>query len=177
MSEILTNAREHRADAIRRAIAHELSAEHHRRRGVQLGAAPTVTSAIVGSAVFVAVTQTLGLSGSETLSVPTTALARTAYVLFALLSVLAAVLTGLQTFLRHPEQSAKHLSTSADYARVRGVLDAFLARYEDVELIGVARDSAASELQDITKDKENVRRGSIPLAPKALRDADAYLAK
>ena len=73
MNETLTNARANRSDAGRRAVAHELSAEYHRHRGVQFGVAATVVSAIVGSAVFVTLTRTIGLDGGETISFPSEA--------------------------------------------------------------------------------------------------------
>ena len=53
MNGILKDASDRRSEAHRRAVAHEVSANAHRRQGVRLGVASTTLSAIVGSAIFI----------------------------------------------------------------------------------------------------------------------------
>ncbi|HEX6284116.1 MAG TPA: SLATT domain-containing protein, partial [Pyrinomonadaceae bacterium] len=166
---------EKRNDARRRSIAHELSGEYHRHRGVQFGIAATTVSAIVGSAVFVALARTIGLNGSETISFPSGGWGRVALVAFGFLSILAPVLVGLQTYLNHPGQAAKHIVSSADYYRLRDRLDTFLSRYDGVALDDAKRQAAEKELEEISKEMTAVRKDSIPLTDKAFENADARL--
>ena len=175
MNEILTKAAEYREQAARGAVAHELSAEYHRHRGVQFGVAATTLSAVVGSTIFVTVITKLGLDGNSTISVPSEGWTRIAFIGFGCLSILAPVVTGLQTYLNHPGEAEKHKASSADYYRLQRDLDSLLARYRGGNLTGTKREDALKELDDISKDMEATQKNSITLTAKAYKDADAQL--
>src|SRR5215203_1305199 len=175
MNDTLTNARAKRDDTRRRSVAHELSAEHHRHRGVQLGVAATAVSTIVGSAVFIALTRTIGLDGSETISLPAGGWTRVALVAFGFLSILAPVLVGLQTYLNHPGQAAKHIVSSAEYYRLTDRLDTFLSRYDAVELADEKREDARKEFEEISAAVTAVRKDSLSLTDQAYEHADKRL--
>src|SRR4051794_35100898 len=113
MKDIREKAEKYWVLAAMRAVAHENSAEWHRGRGVRLGVIATGLSAVVGSAVFVAVAKQLG--PGEGTSLPTGALAGLFfYFVLGLLLVSAPVLTGIHTYLNHPQQAERHKASSAD---------------------------------------------------------------
>ena len=55
-------------------------------------------------------------------------------------------------------------------------LDAFIVRYEAVNLAGKEREDALKELDGISEARAKIRKGSIPLTPHAYKDADAQIA-
>jgi len=176
MSDILKDADDYRKQAHMRAVAHELSAEYHRHRGVQIGAIAKVISAIVGSTVFVIVITRLGLDGKGTISVPSQGWAWLAYIGFALLSILAPVLTGLETYLNDPKQAEQHMDTSADYYHLRQRFGSFISRYEGANLMDANREDARKELDDIYNDMSENQKKSISLTADAKKDAAAQIA-
>ena len=163
MSEILLNAKVDRLEAQLRAVAHERSAEWHRKMGVRLGIATTIVSAIVGSAVFVTVTTQLGISGKGTLSIPQDFLARGLFYIVLGLSILSPILAGLQTYLNEPGQAAKHTSSAAEYSHVKQRFDDFIGRYEAPNLDGKEREEAIKEKAAISDTMEKVKKDAIPL--------------
>jgi hypothetical protein len=177
MDKIVEEATNDRSDAMRRAVAHELAAEHHRRRGVQFGVAATLASSIVGSAIVVKITTTLVQAGGGTILAHPEGWTRLAYVAVGLLSILAPVLTGLQAFLRHPEQAAKHASSSAEYDRLCRLLTAFIGRYSGGELTETKRENALKEWQELSDARERILKDAITLTSHAYQKADAQLTK
>jgi hypothetical protein len=173
MNDILTKAKEYRKLVATRAIAHEKSAEWHYHWGVRLGLAATVLSAAVGSAIFVAVTKQLGLAGQGSIPFPTGGWAWLIYFVFGLLLIAAPVLTGVQTYLNHPEQAARHKASWAGYYRQQQRLDLFLLRYADVNSAATKRDEALKELEDITKEIGTVSDNSLMLTEEAYAVAAA----
>jgi hypothetical protein len=177
MKKIIEDATNDRYDAKRRAIGHEFAANHHRRRGVQFGIAATVVSSIVGSAIVAKISTTLTEVGGGTILAHPEGWTRLAYVAVGLLSILAPVLTGLQAFLRHPEQTAKHTSSSAEYDRLSKRLAAFIDRYGGRELSETEGENGLKEWQEISNDKERILKDAIALTPRALQKADTELTK
>jgi hypothetical protein len=175
MNDILKNATIYRNQVAKRAVAHELSAEYHRHRGVQIGVAATVVSTIVGSVIFVTIFTKLGLDGKGTIAVPSQGWAWFAYIGFGLSSVLAPVLTGLQAYLNHPGQAEKHTASRASYDHVKRRLDSFLGRYESANFTDQKRDEALKELDGISKDMGEIDKNSIPLTGRAKKSADEQI--
>jgi len=175
MNNILKNANDRRKRVNRRAIAHELSAEFHRHRGVQIGILATVISAIVGSTVFVTLITRIGLDGKGTISVPSKGWGWLAYVGFAFLSVLAPVLIGLQTFLNHPGEAEKHTISSAEYYHLLDRLDSLISLYPGEQLTGTQIEAAEKEMADISNEIEKTHKKSIQLTKRAIRDADTQI--
>lgn len=93
--------------------AHFQAAEVYEKRNLLLGIPVVVLSAITGTAVFTA--------GGDTVL-----LARVAV---GLCSVAAAVLAGLQTFLRYSELALKHKAAAIKYGALRRELEEALATY------------------------------------------------
>jgi hypothetical protein len=176
MNDLVKNAIDDRKRVYRKAVAHELSAENHRHRGVQIGGIATIVSAIVGSTVFFTIISQFGLDGKGTIAVPSKGLAWLAYIGFGLLSVLAPVLTGLQTFLNHPEQAQKHRDSYARYNGLKRRLDSFISKYEGAHLTDEKLAEALKEQGEISAGIEEEDAKGISLTPRAYKDADAQIA-
>jgi hypothetical protein len=147
----------------------------HRKWGVRLGAAATIVSAIVGSAIFLMAVTKFGLDGNHTLSIPREFLPLALFYSVIGLSVLSPVLSGLLTYLNEPEQVGKHTSSWADHSHVKDLCDA-LIRNLDV----MRREDANKKLEDIeeamarARDKETIRLTdrAINHAKERIKDAD-----
>lgn len=177
MRDIIERAKEYRDVVTTRAVAHEKSAEWHRHWGEVLGVVATALSAIVGSAIFVAVAQQLGLGGEGGISLPGGRWAWLGYFFFGLLLISAPVLTGIQTYLNHPEQAAKHKASWAGYSRIQQRLDLFLLRHAELDCAVPERSEALNELEAISKDIETVAESSLTLTDRAYADARKALSK
>jgi hypothetical protein len=171
MRDLLANAKQERENIRKRAIAHDRSAEHHRKRGVRLGVTSTIVSAIVGSAVFVAVMSQLGLSGKGAISLPSDGWARLLFLGVALLSILAPVLSGVNTVLNDPQEAGKHRTSSARYDGVQGRIVRFIAQYEDGDPVGTEREKALKEYEDIRKEVAAIKAEAPTLTDRAEKEA------
>jgi len=175
MNEILTKAEEYWVLVATRAIAHENSAEWHRHRGTVLGVAATVLSAVVSTAIFATVTSQVGLNKTGTITVPQGRWALLIYFVVGLLLILAPVLTGVQTYLKHPEQPDRHRISWAGYYRLQQRIDFFLLRYADVNAAATVREEALRDLGDISKEIEDQCRSGITLTRGAYDEAKEEL--
>lgn len=173
MNDILTKAKEYRELVATRAIAHEKSAEHHRARGVRIGILATVLSVLVGTGIFVAVTNQLGLDGQRGISLPKGWWPLIMYFVFGLLMILAPVFTGVNTYLNDPQQAEKHKISSDGYFLVQLHIDRFLLRYADVNSAAAKREEALKELEDISKEIGTVSDKSLTLTKEAYAAAAA----
>jgi hypothetical protein len=171
MDDILAKAKEYGRLFCLLKIAHELSAESHRSLGEKLGGAEKGISTIVGTAIFVSVASLLGLNGKGTISIPGGLGARILYVLVLLFLVSAPVLTALQMFFKHAEQSIRHRDSYASYGRLEDRIDTFLLTFST----GTERKEALKELDEISKELETIRRKSITLTKPAYENAETVL--
>jgi hypothetical protein len=170
MKDILDQAEAYRKDINRRAIAHELSSEWHRRRGALLGGAATVLSAAVGTSIFATVTTQLhdgkldfsGFNGWKNWLI---------FGAFGFVLVLSPVLTGMQAYLKHPEQAATHKVSYVRYCRLQQRIDLFLLQYRNVNSSNPDRMPALAKLDAISRDIEKVAIDSITLTRVAYADA------
>lgn len=175
MDGIITDASDSRNDAHRRAVAHEVSAEYHRKVGVRLGLASTALSAIASASVFAAVTASLGLDGKGTLTIPQEFWPLVLFYGVIALLILAPVLGAWQTYLNEPDQVKRHTSSSAGYYHEKERLDRFVRKYENVNLADEARESAMKELAEISTAIAKLRDQSIPLTARAYEETDKRL--
>jgi len=175
MQDIIEKATEYWELVATRSVAHEKSAEWHRHQGEVLGIVATVLSAVVGSAVFVAVTKQLGLDGQGGIALPAGRWAWLVYFFFGLLLISAPVLTGVQTYLNHPQQAARHKTSWAAYYHLQQRLDLFLLRYRTVNSGATDRGGAIQQLEEIAKEIETVADTSITLTDAAYDKAREVL--
>ena len=172
MSDICDQAKQYRNDVEMRALAHEASSEWHRKRGVQLGAAATLLSAVVGTSIFVTLTTQLN-EGKLDLSRFGFGGGKSWVILSALgfILVLSPVLAGMQSFLKHPEQAATHKASYVAYCRLQQRIDLFLLRYPDDSSTNTERIRALEQLDAISRGIEKAATNSITLTKPAYDSA------
>lgn len=164
MKDIRDQAKEYRKDVQMRATAHQLSSEWHRHRGVFLGGAATVLSAVIGTSIFTTLLAAkqgkFDLSGLGPWGI-------WVLVAFNLALILSPVLTGMQAYLKHPEQAATHKASYVRYYRLQQRIDLFLLRYPDDNSANTDRMRALDQLDTISRDIEEVAANSITLTKTA----------
>lgn len=84
-----------------------------------LGVPVILITTIIGTSVFASLTAT--------------AIAPEAKIIVGLLSVLAAVMSGLQTFFKYSERAEKHRSTAARFGAIRRKLEAIYAEEREIQ--------------------------------------------
>ncbi len=148
MTRIRATAEKYRMRCAQSARAHYMSWENAVRWNRCLGSMAVVASTVVGTTIF-------GTINSN----PEVAWKITA----GLISLLAAVLSGLQTFLRHPELAEKHKAAGARYSAMRRKLELFELEYADQG--EHQRDAAlknlnilAEKLADLANESPSIRR-------------------
>ncbi|SFG10043.1 hypothetical protein SAMN05518865_108120 [Duganella sp. CF458] len=94
-------------------LAHYDSARFFAGLHLLLGVPASVLSTLVGTAIFST------LSKSHTASMPTEDGSIVVQIAVGFLSVLAAILTGLQTFLKNAEQAERHRIAGARFANLK----------------------------------------------------------
>ena len=169
MKDIRDQAKQYQKDVEMRAIAHEASSEWRRGRGVLLGGAATVLSAVVGTSIFATLTTQfndgkLDLSGFGGWS-------WAIFAAFGFVLVLSPVLTGMQAYLKHPEQAATHKASYVVYCRLKQRIDLFLLRYPDDNSANTDRMRALEQLDAISRDIEKVAANGITLTKAAYASA------
>ncbi len=170
MQTVRNDANRSRAEAYLKEVAHEISAEYHRTRGVRFGVATTALSAIVGTAAFGAATK-LVISVKGELILPTGAMGSTPFFVVVFLSVLSAVLSAWHQFLKDEAETEKHLSGVRHYSNVKVLLDHLLRTISNKEVEGASR-----ELLDILTKMESPPQTLPILLDKAINEARRRIA-
>lgn len=171
MKEIQEDAQKYRAEAHFREIAHDISAEYHRKRGVRFGLITTVLSSIVGTAVFIAATKFV-VSDKGVLLEPTETLSPALFYTIVGISILAPVLSACQQYLKDPDETEKHQFGVRHYSNVTVRLDAFLRTLSSKE-----HDAASNELAEISKAMMNPTHELPSLTETAKTEARARIAE
>lgn len=151
-SDILQKAEQFQNFSIKKCNAHFLAAETYKRRNLQLGIPVTVLTAVVATSVFGT------LSQSE----------KIVWLVIATgtVSVLASILSALQTFLRFSETAQEHHSAAIGYEGMRRRLDIFILSQRENE----QRGDGISELQEISSELDRIA-GTAPTIPDKIYDA------
>ena len=174
MNDIREKENEYRTEVAMRAIAHERSAEWHRKRGTILGVAATVISAVMGSSIITAATSHIK---DGHIDLPTGFLPSLIYFCLAFGLILAPVLSGIQTYLNDPEQAEKHRITSAGYYRLQRQIDILQLQHSDEKVPDPHRDEALQSFGNIAAQIENLQTHSITLTPRAIERAKNLVVK
>lgn len=175
MNSALMNAMAKKTEPKWRALAHELSAEWHRRVGVRLGLVSTALSAIVSTSIFAAVTATLGIDAKGSLTIPQQTAPLLCFYAVITLLIISPVFSAVQAYLNEPDQVKRHTSASAGYYRQVDRLDRVIEEYEATSPDGTPSETARKEMDDISTAMEKLRAESIPLARRAIADAKRQL--
>ncbi|MCP3932686.1 MAG: SLATT domain-containing protein [Bacteroidetes bacterium] len=112
--------------------AHYIAWEKAAVKNRWLGIPVVITTAIVGTAIFGTLQESPHIAWK---------------IAAGLLSLLAAVLSALQTSLKYSELSEKHKTAGAKYAAMRRRLDVFILKYRDES--NVDRQNALKEFEEI----------------------------
>lgn len=177
MNDVVTTAKEYWRVVARRAIAHEKSAEWHRKRGAQIGVWSTILSAVVGTTIFAMITSQLGLDGKGQINFPQGSKAFFLYLAVFAPLILAPVLTAVHAYVNDPSQAEKHKRSWAGYYRLQQRIELLLLKYSGAQDQGENREEAINELEAISAQIETLCDDSITLTSRAYADADAELQK
>ena len=123
--------------------AHYSTADHFRLLNYWVGVPAVIFSSVVGTALFANLE-------ADTAKTTTT---RTVLVASAIISILAAILTGLQTFLRFAERAAHHATAGDWYSAIRRDIEQLLSL--PVEIRGKPKeclDSIRKEMNRASQD-------------------------
>jgi hypothetical protein len=123
------------------AFAHYVAEEKYSRLRLIIGVPAAFMSAIVGTSVFAALDSNSGLDTRVKIIV-------------GVMSILAAVLTGLQTFLRFSERAEQHRKIATEFGILRRYIEANLTANKPVsdQLV----DDIRKRIDDLTKSAPNV---------------------
>lgn len=136
MDDIIGKAQKYILDYSIIGRAHYIAWENAARKNKWLGIPVVITTTIVGTAIF-------GTLQKD--DVP-----QAWKIAAGLFSLLAAVLSALQTTLKYSEQAEKYKTAGARYAAMRRRLDVFVLKYCDES--EEKRHPALKELQEITEE-------------------------
>jgi hypothetical protein len=153
--DVIKVADGYRGSATLLARAHNLAAERFERRNTYLGVPATIIAAVVGSSIFAS------LSSND----------RNIYLLVTTgaLSILAAILSALQTFLKYSEIAQSHKSAKDGYESLRRKIDLF-----KLEISGsqpISRSDAQVALGGIANQLNDLGKSSPIISTSALRSA------
>ena len=135
-----------RKNCLRSQIANYDSANHFASRNYVLGVPTVILSAIVATSVFASLGQEVELC---------------IQIIVGLVSVLAAVLAALQTFLKLDELAAKHRSIAAEYGSVKRRLD------QEIAKLGMGEEVSQLAVNDVRERMDTLSREG-PVVPQKL---------
>ena len=145
MDDVLDRAKQYQNLSMKKAQAHYQAAELFSQRYIRLGTPVTILSSVVATSIFASLAQA-GKNVAIILATGT-------------LSICAAVLSGLQTFLRYSDVAANHRSAGVSYESVRRQLDLFALEFRqssDREAAIKALATVAAKLDSIAATEPTV---------------------
>jgi len=152
VDDVAQKASEYLKYCINKDNAHYLTAERALKWHNRLGIPAVVAGTIVSTSIFATLEKNPALGWKLATGI---------------IALLAAVLAGLQTFLRSSERAQKHVGAAIGYSQERRRLELFLLKYGQVE--NSQRDAALRELSEITSRLDELDAMSL-LIPTKLYD-------
>lgn len=131
-------------------FAHYEAASRLKRMNYWFGVPVVAITSIVGTSVFSSTSATEGLENSTRL-------------MLGAISVIAAVLASLQTFLNFSERAEKHRITAARYGAVRRRLEVLLVR--------CANSVSQDEMEQVQKDIDGLAADAPNISKKIFEDS------
>ncbi|MGY1425218.1 SLATT domain-containing protein [Lysobacter sp. A289] len=148
---------------IRRAresqFTHYEQATRFRRAGAFFGVPVIVISALVGTTVFSTISQSTTSTDIK--------------IAVGLLSVLAAVLSSLQTFMKLPEKAELHRSFGARYGDVRRRLELLYAGRSQLPITPEVLDYANKELSELAGEAPDIPAKAFKISQERIRQLQA----
>src|SRR5262249_1724409 len=149
MEDILNRAAQFQNLSIKKSQAHYKTAELYSRRNIALGVPVTVATSIVATSIFATL-------GQDKTSFPI-------MLITGALSIAAAVLSGLQTFLRYSDLATEHRRIGVSYEGVRRTLDLFALEHRH----STDRAAALKALSTITAKLDSIAEAE-PTVPERI---------
>lgn len=149
MQEILETAQRYRNTAAIIGRAHYIAWENAAKWNNWLGIPVIVTTSIVGTTIFATINEEPEVGWK---------------IAAGLISLLAAVLSALQTSLKFSENAEKYRAAGAGYAAMRKKLDLFRLHYS--ENANADRQSALNELESIIEELNKLAKESPSIKDK-----------
>jgi hypothetical protein len=155
LNDVTEVANGYRGNAILRARAHNIAAERFGQRNTLLGMPTAVIAAVVGSSIFAS------LSSNE----------KNLYLMIitGALSILAAVLSALQTFLKYSEIAQSHKMAKDGYESISRKIDNL--KLQMAGALATSRPDAVKALQGISDELDDLGKSSPIISMKLLRAA------
>jgi hypothetical protein len=149
---------EWRFSARKMQYCHFAAANHFRKRHYWIGIPAVISSIVVGTSVFATLAKEIDTSIK---------------ILVGLMSVLATVLTGLQTFLRYEGRAEKHYSAAVQFGAVRRELE----QYQALRKPGASESAADKDFLDSIRKRMTDLPRTAPEIPQGLWDKRYVLAR
>jgi hypothetical protein len=122
-------------------FSHYEAAKRFRDRNYYLGIPVTILNVIVGSAIFISMKKDLGDDGK---------------ILFGIVALLSALLTGLQTFLKFNERAERHYASGVEASKLRRKLEQINAQNKAESLTDAELSKLRDEYDKFTTNATNV---------------------
>jgi hypothetical protein len=138
------------------SFVHYIAEERYRQLHYAIGVPAAILAAGVGTSVFVTLEKTTDTQIK---------------ILIGMVSILAAILTGLQTFLRYSERADRHRKAASDYSSIRREIEqtlVFAHAPHDVDHI-------RKRIDDITSGAPNVTPRMWATAEKRAASSDYFI--
>lgn len=127
--------------AKRSQLAHRFAAKELSRLHLLMGALAVVLSTIAGTSIFASLEKELSGYGR---------------IVVGILSLVVALLSGLQTFLRLDDLSSKHQRADASFSAIRGQIEQYRAirrgQLDEIEETETFVDSIRQKMEDLSND-------------------------
>lgn len=140
-------------------LSHYYQSHRAKTRNQIMGIIATTISAIVGTTIFISLSKTSKNNDDGT------------YIKFitGFLSVFAAVVTALQTFLNFPDTASKHKAAASDFESISNKIEIYLLNYRpfSYESNSTIRKNAIDDLAKITELFEKAS-STAPIVPDAI---------
>ena len=150
MEDIIAAAKQYRVDAVYTSRAHYKAVDSANFKNKLLGIPVVITTTIVATSIFSTLNSSPGIIWQ---------------IVTGLLSILALVLSALQTFFRYSDLAEKYRTAAVNYSTLRREIEFFILKYGD--LSNDERENALNGIDTICRRFSQLARDSIAIPPKA----------
>lgn len=152
MKDVIEQARGYQKDARESGRGQYKAGDIAAERHVLLGIPVVITTTIVGTSIFASLSADPAIGWK---------------ILVGLISIVAAILSALQTFFNYSEIAEKHRVAGARYGKKRRRFEAFLLRYGD----GDSRDAALTDMEKLSDELSKLAEESPRIPDRAWKRA------
>ena len=150
MEEIIEQAKQYQIDAAYAGRAHYKSVDLDNRWNNFIGVPVVITTTIVATSIFATLNSNPEIKWR---------------ILTGMISILAAVLSALQTFFRFSDRAEKHRVCGAKYGALRRKIEQFVLKYKGAP--DDKRSEALKEMENISQSLSQLAEDSISISQKA----------